>query len=78
MADKKILHFKIPIEGKNRFLVSADQLVKFLTIIKKQLGDGYVIIASPCDVSVSSDGTNFYSFNMQELTKEDLMKLIKG
>jgi hypothetical protein len=78
---KKILHLQIPlIKGEphfqDRFAVSADNLGKFLNMIRSALGDEFVVVASPCEPSLLSEEDKLYNFNMEQITLKELKEMI--
>lgn len=77
MIDKKILHFKIQSDLNGIPIYSPELLGKFMKLIQDKLKDEYIIIASPYDPSTSY-GDSFCNFDMQQLTKEDLLNMIKN
>lgn len=79
---KRVLHLQIPLMDtkapvRDAFGVSAEVASKFVSLVKEKLGDDWAVILSPFDPSVSDDGQTFYNFKMEQLTKNELMDLIK-
>lgn len=73
---KKIIHFKIPMEG-NRISIPPELVGKFMTLMKDAIGSEYIIIASPFDPSSSLDGVFFYNFDMEQLDVEQLVEMVE-
>jgi hypothetical protein len=79
---KRVLHLQIPLMDikapiRDSFGVSAEVASKFVSLVKDKLGDDWLVVLSPFNPSVSEDGQTFYNFKMEQLTKEELMNLIK-
>jgi hypothetical protein len=79
---KKILHLQIPLMEqatstiRDYFAISPETMARFSTMAKNKLGEEWEIIVSPCNPTISEDGQTFYNFKMEQLSKEDLVKLI--
>jgi len=78
----KILHLQIPMMDtkapvRDAFGVSAEAASKFVSMVKEKLGDDWVVVMSPFNPTISEDGQTFYNFKMEQLTKEELVNLIK-
>ncbi len=78
---KKVLHLQLPVRvnsaANDDFLVSVDVLGKFMRMCQKRLGEDWVVISSPTIASVSEDVKNFYNFDMNIMSKDELLDLIK-
>jgi hypothetical protein len=74
---KTILHFQIPITASGQIVLMPDIISKFMKLTKESLGEDYIVIASPCVPSLSTDAVNFYNFDINQLNVEELISLIE-
>lgn len=78
---KKILHLEVPVEWSKdkhpEFYLSPKVLGDFLQIIKSVLGDEWLLIATPCPVTIAGNGEENYTFNIKEFSKKEIMNLVK-
>lgn len=79
---KKILHLQIPIKQNTNLRddleINPETLGKFMKLCQDRIGEDWKVISSPCIPSVSGDGVNFYNFDMNVISKDELLDLIKG
>ena len=78
----KILHLQIPMMDtksptRDAFGVNPETAGKFASLIKEKLRDDWVVIMSPFNPTISEDGQTFYNFKMEQLSKDELIQLIK-
>jgi hypothetical protein len=77
----KILHLQIPIRNTKRnndlIRINPELLGEFMKLLKSQLNNEFVIVASPCIPSLLSDNDVLYNFDMKEITLSEIKSLIK-
>ena len=72
---KNILHLQLPETQED--WPSVDILGKFMTLCRNALGDSFAVIVSPCSPAVLLDyNTEFKNFQMDNITKDELMNLL--
>ena len=51
---KPIIHFRIPVQPNNpdNIAIRPQLAGKFIKLVKEQLGDDYIIIATPFDIDI--------------------------
>jgi len=74
---KKILHFQIAVNERGQPIVPMEWTVKFINIAQSRIGNDWAVIASPCAASILEDNGTLKNFLFSNISKEELLDLIK-
>jgi len=77
---KKILHLQIPTmensKVRDNLAVNPELLGQFMKIIQEKLPE-FIVVSSPCEPSILSEKDSLFNFKMDQITIEELKKIIE-
>jgi hypothetical protein len=73
---KNILHIQIDTEKNKPNYIGAEMLGNFVKLLRNQLGDDFIVIASPGRPELYGEEFKLYNFEVSQLSKEELLNFV--
>jgi hypothetical protein len=73
---KNILHIEINTNKDYKNFIGPDLLLQFISFLESKLGSNFKVVASSGKPELYSEEYKLYNFEVGQLSKEELLKLI--